>query len=192
LPLLNYNFIDKDYYEGRTVYGLIAQDVRKILPEAVNITTQYIPNIYKKSIINKVNDTTIILVLDYNIKLKINDKLQILVNDIILYVDITDFTKKTITVTKWLNYNETDKVFVYGTMVDDFHELNQQYLGVLCMGGIQELTKRINLSRNTIKVLTEKVNSNQNTIKELTEKVNSGQEIIQQLLKRLERLENLL
>jgi hypothetical protein len=192
LPLLNYNFIDKNYYEGRTVYGLIAQDVRKILPEAVNITTQYIPNIYKKSLINKVNDTTIILVLDYNIKLKINDKLQILVNDIILYVDIKEFTKKTITVSKWVNYNETDKVFVYGTMVDDFHELNQQYLGVLCMGGIQELTKRVNLSRNTIKFLTEKVNSNQNTIKYLTEKVNSGQEIIQQLLERLERLENLL
>ena len=91
-----------------------------------------------------------------------------------------------------VNYNETDKVFVYGTMVDDFHELNQQYLGVLCMGGIQELTKRVNLSRNTIKFLTEKVNSNQNTIKYLTEKVNSGQEIIQQLLERLERLENLL
>ena len=192
LPLLNYNFIDNKYYEGRTVYGLIAQDVRKILPEAVNITTQYIPNIYKKSIINKVNDTTIILVLDYNIKLKVNDKLQILVNDIVLYVDITDFTERTITVTKWLNYNETDNIFIYGTMVDDFHELNQQYLGVLCMGGIQELTKRVNLSRNTIKTLTEKVNSNQNTIKELTEKVNSGQEIIQQLLKRLERLENLL
>jgi hypothetical protein len=28
-------------------------------------------------------------------------------------------------------------------MIDDFHGLNQPYLGVLCMGGIQGLSKKV-------------------------------------------------
>ena len=143
LPLLNYNFIDKDYYEGKTVYGLIAQEVKKVLPEAVTIRKEYIPNIYKYADSICAMENEIELVINHNTELKINDSLQITVNDIVCYVNITNFTKKTITVTKWLNYNETDNIFIYGTMIDDFHGLNQPYLGVLCMGGIQGLSKKV-------------------------------------------------
>jgi hypothetical protein len=143
LPLLNYNFIDKDYYEGKTVYGLIAQEVRKILPEAVTIRKEYIPNIYKYADSICAMEDVIELDINHNTELKINDSLQITVNNNVYYVDIVKFTDTSITVTKWLNYNETDNIFIYGTMIDDFHGLNQPYLGVLCMGGIQGLSKKV-------------------------------------------------
>lgn len=144
LPLLNYNFIDNKHYEGKTVYGLIAQDVIKILPEAITITSQYIPNIYTNANSTELYNNKVIITVNYTTKIKKDTLLKIIVNDIPFYVNIFDFTKDTITVTRWNNYRESDDVFVYGTLVDDFHALNQPYLGVLCMGGIQELNKQIN------------------------------------------------
>jgi len=144
LPLLNYNFIDNKHYEGNTVYGLIAQDVKKILPEAITITSQYIPNIYTNANSTELYNNKVIITVNYIVEIKIDETLKIIVNDIPFYVNIFDFTKDTITVTRWNNYRESDDVFVYGTLNNDFHTLNQPYLGVLCMGGIQELTKQIN------------------------------------------------
>jgi hypothetical protein len=144
LPLLNYNFIDNKHYEGKTVYGLIAKDVKKILPEAITITSQYIPNIYTNANSTVLYNNNVIITVNYIIEIKIDETLKIIVNDIPFYVNIFDFTKDTITVTRWNNYRESDDVFVYGTLNNDFHTLNQPYLGVLCMGGIQELTKQIN------------------------------------------------
>jgi len=144
LPLLNYNFIDNKHYEGNTVYGLIAQNVKKILPEAITITSQYIPNIYTNANSTELYNNKVIITVNYIVEIKIDETLKIIVNDIPFYVNIFDFTKDTITVTRWNNYRESDDVFVYGTLNNDFHTLNQPYLGVLCMGGIQELTKQIN------------------------------------------------
>jgi len=67
--------------------------------------------------------------------LNINDKQHI--------VKVLKKTHNDITVNKWSDYKDNDIVFVYGTEIDDFHALNQQYLGILSFGGIQELTKRI-------------------------------------------------
>jgi hypothetical protein len=47
-------------------------------------------------------------------------------------------------------------VLVYGTEIDDFHGLNQQYMGVLCMVGIQELTKKIEYLTNELNKLKNK------------------------------------
>ena len=82
--------------------------------------------------------------INHNTELKINDNLQIIVNNI-MYYDLyqVEFTDTSITIKKYEKYNETDKVFIYGTMIDDFHGLNQPYLGVLCMGGIQGLSKKV-------------------------------------------------
>ena len=60
-----------------------------------------------------------------------------------VHTKVINSTYNSITVEKWSNYNNSDNVLVYGTMIDDFHTLNQGYLGVLSLGGIQELSKQI-------------------------------------------------
>ena len=70
LPLLNYNFIDNKHYEGKTVYGLIAQDVKKILPEAITITSQYIPNIYTNANSTELYNNKVIITVNYTTKIK--------------------------------------------------------------------------------------------------------------------------
>jgi hypothetical protein len=137
----NYNFIDKKFYNGQTVYGLIAQDVKNVLPEAVTIMKQHIPNINKSATHQLVEDNVILTV---DNETKIDDSLMLLVNDKPHIVKVLKETHNDITVDKWPEYKDNDIVFVYGTAIDDFHALNQQYLGVLSLGGIQELTKQNN------------------------------------------------
>ena len=47
-----YNYIDKISRNSSLVYGFIAQQIKEIIPEAVEITSDYIPNIYKTAYIN--------------------------------------------------------------------------------------------------------------------------------------------
>ena len=143
LSMQKYNYIDKKYYNGNTVYGLIAQDVKEVFPEAVNINKHPIPNINKDVSSIVADGDTVILTLD-DFTVKVDDDLYLVVNDKSVFVKVLAFTGTTITVNKWNQYNDNDKVLVYGTMIDDFHTLNGSYLGILSLGCIQELTKQNN------------------------------------------------
>ena len=169
LPMQNYNFIDKNFYNGDKVYGLIAQDVKEIIPEAVTISKQYIPNINK--IINniKLNDNNLEIMIDN--KLKIDDNVKLQVNDKEVIVKVIDCNNNKIIIEKYNEYKDDDQVLVYGTMIDDFHALNQQYLGVLALGGIQELTKMVNSSND-------KINKLENENSELKERLDKLEKII--------------
>jgi hypothetical protein len=142
LSIQSYNYIDKRYYEGNTVYGLIAQDVKEVFPEAINIEKQPIPNINKDVTSIVADEDTIVLTLE-EFTVKVDDDLYLVINDKPVFVKVLAFTDTTITLNKWEQYNANDKVLVYGTMIDDFHTLNQSYLGILSLSGIQELTKQI-------------------------------------------------
>ena len=72
------NFIDKKIYKGQEVYGLIAQEVTEIFPEAVEINKQHIPNINKSATHQLVEDNVILIV---DNETKIDDSLMLLVND---------------------------------------------------------------------------------------------------------------
>jgi len=140
LPMQNYNFIDKKFYKGQEVYGLIAQEVKEVFPEAVEINKQHIPNINKSATHQLVEDNVILTV---DNKTNVDDNLQLFVNDRPINAIVIKATETTILVAKWEEYKDDDKVLVYGTEIDDFHGLNQQYMGILSLGGIQELSKQI-------------------------------------------------
>ena len=169
LPMQNYNFIDKKFYKGQEVYGLIAQEVKEIFPEAVEINKQHIPNINKPATHQQVEET-VILTVDNDTK--VDNSLQLLVNDIVKIVKVIEATETTITVAKWDKYEEDDTVLVYGTEIDDFHGLNQQYMGVLCMGGIQELSKQVSALREENNILKQSYLDIMTEVKELKEENN--------------------
>ena len=153
LPMQNYNFIDKKFYKGQEVYGLIAQEVKEVFPEAVEINKQHIPNINKLASHQLVEDNVILTV---DNKTNVDDNLQLFVNDRPINAIVIKATENTITVSKWEEYKDDDKVLVYGTEIDDFHGLNQQYMGILSLGGIQELTKKIEYLTNELNKLKNK------------------------------------
>ena len=67
-----YNYIDTIQRTSSNVYGFIAQQIREVIPEAVEIISKFIPNVYKLVSINKNK-----FILDNHFDLNIDDILQI-------------------------------------------------------------------------------------------------------------------
>jgi hypothetical protein len=133
-----YDYKDKVKNGDKRVYGFIAQQIKEVIPEAISLQSEVIPNIYKNATCEN-NKIT----LDYDISniLKINDKIDIIDNNgkykqyNILSIENNSFT---------IDDNiETNNVFVYGSKVDDFHTLSKDYIFTLNVCATQELYKLI-------------------------------------------------
>ena len=131
-----YKYIDTLFKKSNTVIGFIAQQIREVIPEAVEMAEEYIPNIYKIATTNEN-----IINLDNTEILKVNDDIKIFdkngtaelskiieVNETYIKIDI--------------NYDNND-VFIYGSKVNDFHTLDKSYIYTLNVCATQELHKLI-------------------------------------------------
>ena len=162
-----YNYIDTIQRTSSNVYGFIAQQIREVIPEAVELISKFVPNVYKLVSINKNK-----FILDDYGDLKINDILQIYTlksteevkilqinpilisninsniydinsNEILLNSNISSnaySVKYEIIIDK---YFEDIEVFVYGSYVKDFHILDKSYLYTLNICATQQIYKDI-------------------------------------------------
>ena len=138
-----YNYIDLKK-GNETVYGFMAQQIRNIIPNAVSLSREVIPNIYKyATIMNDTVHTT------YDINLQLNQIIRI--DDINktyheIVTEIIDF--KTFKIENKNSLN--GEVFLYGTYVDDFHTLDKNYIYTLSVCATQLLHKDIQQITNDI------------------------------------------
>uniref|UniRef100_A0A6C0CEJ9 Peptidase S74 domain-containing protein n=1 Tax=viral metagenome TaxID=1070528 RepID=A0A6C0CEJ9_9ZZZZ len=155
LKAVKYNYIDEK--KGKNdVYGFISQDVIKIIPEAVEIKDEYIPNIYT-------NATYVdnIVYFDDNVDisiLNINTEIKIDANDETEYYKIIDKTSNSIKLDNNIKLNQrkqpnTSNCFIYGTNINDFHTLNKDYIFTLNVSATQELYKIIQQQQEQINKL---------------------------------------
>ena len=191
LPLMKYDYVDKIEYGDDNVYGLIAQHVKEILPECVTIVTKIIPSIYKLSTNITLSDDEANVIISVDIPETSEIKVDSIVELIIegkenkYQTKVISFTSSQLVVKKWDNFDETKMVFVYGVEIHDFHTIDKAYLGLLCMGGIQELSKRndglqqqVTNQQSTIDTLQQIVSNQQSTIDTLQQQVST---LIQQM-----------
>jgi len=134
-----YNYIDKEERGNDLVYGFIAQQIKEVIPEAIKIEKEYIPNIYKPyPYINN----QIITYDDLTDKLNINDLIKIKgIDNNYLYANIINITSNLIIIDKEINGNEC---FIYGKEVSDFHKIDKSYIYTLNVCAIQDLYNMIN------------------------------------------------
>lgn len=156
-----YNYID---IRGRdssnsNIYGFIAQQIKEVIPDAVKIQTEFIPNILliadynlAENIITLPNDSINIANFNAPIKIKCYD-----IYDNIIIVDMIEAISNHAFKIQNIKYNN-DKIFVYGTEVKDFHALNKEYINTLNVCAVQELHRRIVLQQTEIRDLNEKIN----------------------------------
>ena len=157
-----YNYIDT---RGRgsnssNIYGFIAQQIKDVIPDAVKIQTEFIPNILliadynlAENIITLPSNNTINIA-SFNAPLKI--KCYDMYNNIII-VELIEIINSNTFKIQYIKYNN-DKIFVYGTEVKDFHALNKEYINTLNVCAVQELHRRIVLQQTEIKDLNDKIN----------------------------------
>ena len=174
MPLMTYNYIDTVHYTNDIEHGVIAQTVKNIFPEAVNLEKGYIPSVYTiASSVTLSDDTTNIIItitIPTTSELKVggNVRMHIENMDKEYITTVVSFTSTQIVVPKWEEFDDTKKVFVYGAEVDDYHKIDKAYLALISMGGIQELSKRNDS-------LTNKVTTLQTNNDELTTQVTTLQ-----------------
>jgi hypothetical protein len=174
-----FNYVDKELNKIKQTYGFIAQHVEDILPEAVTIQTEIIPNIYRSCLHNSNMlifsddiDTKDIYI-GSNIRLIDNDNKQIVRK-------ILDYSSNSITIDEII-INTCNTYFAYGTEVNDFHSLKTDFIYTVNVAATQELAGRLDKSSNIINNLINKVSEQDMIINQLNSRINKLETLITSL-----------
>lgn len=130
------------------VYGFIAQQIQEVIPEAVHLQKNVVPNIFHiaDSYLNVITfDHDII---PYN--LTIDTRISIIDlsgNQDIYTIHSVNQDSRSIILDRNIS---GDKVFVYGTEVGDFHTLDKSYIFTLNVCATQKLSEKIDNLTNRI------------------------------------------
>lgn len=158
LKVTNYNYIDQVEKSKNLQKGFIAQEVEKVIPEAITKLTEFIPNIY--AVAGKVEfskDGKAVITTKKQHELKANDVVRLITA-----------TKDDYKVEKVIDEHrfvvsglpaKNDGVFVYGKKVDDFKVVNYDRIFTAGIGAIQELSKQIEILKTENATLKAELNS---------------------------------
>jgi hypothetical protein len=130
-----YGYIDNIQRTNSNVYGFIAQQIRDILPEATELTTKFIPDIFK---LVKKNENRINLNEEDLKKIELGDVLEIYTKD--NSYDVKVIKKDNDGIEIDMNIKDND-IFIYGRQVKDFHIIDKSYLYTLNICATQELAR---------------------------------------------------
>jgi len=157
-----YRYIDetKNFDPNKKVYGFIAEEVKEVLPEAVDDTTpSLIPNIY---MMGSVNGNILIL----NKELELNIEYTCYIEGGNDEDGNPTAPEIKIKVLKKLDENiyEIDKelngrIFVYGKIEERFNSLKKEYFHALTISAVQELHRTITRQQDKINELETKLNN---------------------------------
>jgi len=136
-----YNYIDVINRTQSRVYGFIAQQVRDVIPEAVSLISDYIPNIYKNGI---VTGDMIEVDMGNEMELDENSKEILMIDDRGNRMEVgireIDRDGNRIRLDREIGNRS---LFIYGTKVNDFHILEKNYIYTLGVCATQELKRKI-------------------------------------------------
>jgi hypothetical protein len=134
LQVTDYNYIDVVGYGEQSKKGFIAQEVAEVYPQAVNNSTDVVPDIYESA---ACKDGWVELATD----LKKGERVRLVSETEDGIYEVLDVTKdKFRTDFK----PEGDNVIVYGREVDDFHAVDYDALAVLNISVTQTLVVQMN------------------------------------------------
>jgi len=145
---VKYRYIDitKNFDPEKKVYGFIAEEVKQVLPEAVNDKEkELIPNIYMMGSVE--ND---ILTIEKELEIDIEYTCYTETETIKIKV-IEDLSNNNYKIDK--TYEIKTDLFIYGKIDNNFHILKKEYFHALTVSAVQELHKKINNLENRLLAL---------------------------------------
>lgn len=140
IPVVSYDFIES--HKPHVQYGVVAQDVRDIVPEAVSITSNFIGDSDK--IVTHIIDGDTITITSPSHGYHTGDVLRFTIDyantadDKFHTTEITVIDDDTFTISKWDAYDSSASLYVYGKYVHDFHNIDTSHFTFLAIGGIKE------------------------------------------------------
>jgi FtsZ-binding cell division protein ZapB len=131
-----------------------------VIPDAVKIQTEFIPNIFTVASFDAV-ESIITFAEPIAVEISVNTRLKCydMRNNTIIVV-VAEIISQGLFKIRMNEENPLrgTRIFVYGTEVKDFHALNKEYINTLNVSAVQELHRKIVLQQGEINELKEKVN----------------------------------
>lgn len=146
LAITNYQYADSIDKGNKTFKKVIAQQVEQVYPQAVNVMTDVIPDIYQSAAIKNG-------VVTLSTGLQPGEKVQLIFADRKEITEVIAVSSSTFTVA----LPDSGQVFVYGRQVSDFRTVDYEALTTLNISATQQLYKILVQQQQTIDALqTEK------------------------------------
>lgn len=148
---VKYRYIDytKNFHAEKKVYGFIAEEVKQVLPEAVDDTqSELIPNIYFKGSVEN-NILTIEKELEINVEYHCYFEDE---KDVVKITTLAKLSDNEYEINK--TYENKKDIFVYGKIDNNFHSLKKEYFHALTISSVQELHRTIERQKGEIMDLT--------------------------------------
>ena len=162
-----YNYIDKEERGFDTVYGFIAQQIEEVIPSAIQIITEFIPNIYKSF---TYDNNQIITDEDLTTQLLINNKIKFKDNDNYYKTAIiTTITSSNITINTAINGSNC---FIYGKEIQDFHTLDKSFIYTANIGATQDLYNKIKFQEKQLQELNTIFEQQETIFNEISQTLN--------------------
>jgi hypothetical protein len=154
IPCRYYEYIDKATKGAEKTIGFIAQEVREVLPMAVSIMKQYVPDEYRmleniswEEIVDISGNSTYKLTTDLTDVSGINYKFMLsndLSGNVVENVSVGN-SDDTFT------FDESyQHVFCYGKEVDDFHGIEKNKIFALHHSAIQEIDRQLQAEKQKV------------------------------------------
>jgi hypothetical protein len=134
-----YEYKDNIKRGSSSVIGFIAQEVKEVLPRAVSVTNGDIPNIYEMATISSNNTLTFTNFNTSNLEGTNCTLIGYLAGDKQERIHITEVVDEhTVRVEEDMSEWGAE-VFVWGQKVQDFHNLNKDYIFTVATAALQEI-----------------------------------------------------
>lgn len=143
LRVTKYGFIDEIGKGTRGTNGFIAQEVMGLFPEAISLSSDFIPNIYQRTQAIKKQAGLLTVSLENEHKLVVGDQIKLILPDDAQQVFEVKNTPSTRSFTIEWEQDVPETIFVYGKKVNDFHTVDYDRIFTLNVSATQELARRV-------------------------------------------------
>jgi len=152
-----YRYRDVVTHTDNLVYGYIAQEVKEVLPYAVQEITETIPNIYEVAVAD--GHTLTFASFDTSLLNPASTRLELVdITGKNHMVNITSVTSThTIVVAETLDMAHEGSVFVLGQEVSDFNVLSKERINVVAVSALRALDGVVTAQATTIAALEARV-----------------------------------
>lgn len=143
LRVTNYAYIDEISKGTRITNGFIAQEVKALFPEAISLSSDFIPNIYQRTPSLKKQGGLLTVSLGSEHKLVVGEQVKIILPDDSQQVFEVKSTPSARSFTIAWEQEVPETIFVYGKKVDDFHTVDYNRIFTMNVSATQELARRV-------------------------------------------------
>jgi hypothetical protein len=160
IDVVSYDHID--LRKSSIQYGVVAQQIKPVLPSAVSIGKNWVPAPYAIAKSHSLEEGIVTLIVDTSSpELQVGRRIRLYIEydkkETEYETELISLTSTSITCKVWDTYHNDDVVVVYGVEVDDFLSVDKQQLGLLALAGVQEVHKMVAVHESTISSLQSQI-----------------------------------